>query len=191
MTVASDECSVGSHALSPPYPQITLVRGGVEVNADLIRLAIEPSIGMALKSGFDISSKVDIIRLPSALCVRAYIDILFFKKCCAGRGRWKICAPCGGEWKTLTEWDVGCFSVLGGARHTVLVVDSGGAKLTPPPLGVVSVESLKGASHAALESSALAHLPGHPALSCHSPRPLPPHPSFPPAHLATFSARLG
>ena len=128
----------------PPYLQVQLVRGGVEASADLVRVAIEPSIGMALKSGFDIASKVDIVRLPTDLCVDAFVDVFFSKSC----GNCPFCVPCGVGWQRYQTWAIGCYS-SGGSRHTVLERGSGGGVLTPPPIGVVSVDSRAGTARAA------------------------------------------
>jgi hypothetical protein len=81
------------------FVELLVIRGGLRLDADLLGIRLEPTIGMSFKSGFDVAGKIDLVLEPIKLCLSAFVELFWLKWCCS----WGVCIPCGFTWKAHAD----------------------------------------------------------------------------------------
>ena len=51
-----------------------IIRGGIRVEADLFKLAIEPTLALVLKGGVAVGGKLDLVLYPTKMCLSAFVE---------------------------------------------------------------------------------------------------------------------
>ena len=61
-----------------------ILKGGIKVTADLVKISFEPSIAFLLKTGFAVGGRLMLVIHPIEICLEAYVDIFFLEFCDIG-----------------------------------------------------------------------------------------------------------
>lgn len=126
--------------LASIYLDIFILRGGIEVQADLLRVSLEPTLAIMLKSGFDAGAKIDLVLKPIVICIIAFVDYRWIKWCKLGF----LKIPCGLTWNRLADFELACFHIGTGVRITLMELGTDGADKDGAPTGVVGCNEMSG-----------------------------------------------
>lgn len=108
---------------------ISVLRAGIEMNAEIFGIDVVPSLAVWLKGGIEVGGRIQIVLRNIKACITVWVDSLFPKFCCV----FGVCAvPCGLEWKRWYQYNLACFG--GGALATWTPFNNIDRPDTTPPI---------------------------------------------------------
>lgn len=99
------------------YINIVFAQAGIEANANLLTVQVEPELTFKLGGGFKIGFQLWLAKPKSTCYVNCFVDLVKLSWC-------GCCCPCT-DWKRVGEWAIGEFSFGDDTRVPLLGDDSG------------------------------------------------------------------